>query len=483
MGVNQTTLALTGNTYFPQAVSRFEHVRFKQVVEFVRSTDVAITNLECSIPDAASPPAFVAGAGWAATYLAGTPDLLQELRFLGFDAVCAANNHVSDFGDSGILATIRRLREAQLPFAGIGASLAEASQAAYIDAPTGLRIALISVCDWGPRGRMGLNFPWPHGYMPSDDGPLFTPRPGVNLLRYEAVSQVARDQLDTLRQISASLGWERDKAFRRSGFWRSHPLVGMTTNIGVEVDSETEFYFLGRKFVVGDRPSQQTVLCQDDLDRVYRQIREARRQADVVCVSLHDQSQGEAVHDYIRVFAHGAIDAGADVYFSNGGSHRGVELYKGKALIYGQPGFFLQTEAVTHVPSSAMLRYGLPADSTAADFLDARERRKDFAFHEAGGGPGQSIEGAGGTVIHVCVFNEDARLVEIRLQPLETMGGNILRTDDQDGPVRRFLRGLPLMPEPGSGVAHRVLNHSAECSRPYGTDVAISDGVGCIKLV
>jgi poly-gamma-glutamate synthesis protein (capsule biosynthesis protein) len=477
----ETTVALTGNTYIAQPIQKLRNPRFLDTVDYLRSCDVALTNLECSIPDPGTPPAFVAGGGWGATYMIGTPTMIDDLRYLGIDGVCAANNHVSDFGDPGVLATVRHLREKQMPFAGIGASLTEATKAAYIDSPTGLRVAFIAVCDWGSRAGQGLNYPWPVGYIPSDDAPPFAPRPGVNLLRYETISHVSAEQLAQLRAISQDLGWEQDKVWRRNGFGRSHPLVGLTTNVGVEHDTDTEFWFLGRKFVASDTPGRHhTVACADDLERLYRHIREARRQADIVCVALHDQSHGEELHGYIDTFAHGAIDAGADVYFNNGGSHMGVEIYKGKAIIYGVPSFFLQTEAVLDVPSSEMARFGLPANATAADFLDVRAEAARRALTE--GSPlGEMMASAGGSAIHTCVFDDHAELREIRVQPLEPMGGTIFAAEG-GVPVPRFRRQLPLWPEPDSDVATRVLAHTVKTGNACGTDVHVQDGVAVVTV-
>jgi poly-gamma-glutamate synthesis protein (capsule biosynthesis protein) len=476
----ETTVALTGNTFIAQPIRRLTHPRFRQTVEFLRACDITLTNLECAIPAPDTPPAFVAGGGWGATYMMGTPSMIDDLRYMGIDAVCAANNHVSDFGDVGILDTVRHLGSKDMPFAGIGASLTEATQAGYVDSATGLRVAFIVACDWGPRGGQGLNFPWPVGYLPSDDASPFRPRPGVNLLRYETVSHVSTAQLEQLRSMSRELGWEQDKIFRRNGFSRSHPLVGLTTNVGVERDSDTEVWFLGRKFVADDRPGHHTVACEEDLQRLYRHIREARRQADIVCVGLHDQSHGEDVHGYIDTFAHGAIDAGADVYFNNGGSHMGIELYRGKPIIYGLPSLFLQTEAVLNVPSSEMARFGLPAQSTAADFLDARAEAARRAMAE-GGHFGRMLESAGGSAVHVCVFDENACVKEIRIQPLEPLGGTIFQAEGPQ-PVPRFRRQLPLMPEAGNPVAARVLDHAVAASAVHGTEVEIRDGIGVVKM-
>lgn len=476
MARTETSIALTGNTYIAQPIRRQTNPRFLQTVDFLRAADVTLTNLECTLPDPGTPPAMVAGHGWAATYMVGGTSMLDDLEFLGVDAVCAANNHVSDFGDDGIRATVRALREKGLPYAGIGASLAEATRAGYVDAPSGLRVAFVVACDWGPRGAQGLNFPWPMGVMASDEQPPFASRPGLNLLRYESVSHVTKAQLEELRTISAELGWEQDKIYRRNGFWRSHPLVGAHTNLGVEVDSEDEVWFLGRRFVADDEPRrQETIACQEDLDRLYTAVREARRQADIVLVGLHDQSHGEnGLHDYVSTFARGAIDAGADVFFNNGGSFGGVELYRGKPILHGLPGLFLQTEAVLDIPTSEMARYGMPPGSTPADFLDLRGERARQAFAE--GGPlGELLQGAGGSAVHVCTFDEHAELTEIRVQPLEPLGGTQFAVDESV-PVPRFRRQLPLMAEIGSPAAERILGHAVKTSEALGTDVAVRDG-------
>ncbi len=475
-----TTVALTGNLFLAQPINRNQNERFLRVVDLLRAADVTLTNLECSIPKSDQPPAYMAGMGWAATYMVGTAEMLDDLKYLGIDGVCAANNHVADFGEAGILSTISHLKRARLPYAGIGASMSEATDAGYVETPTGLRVAFIAVCDWGPRGSLGLNFPWPAGYLPSDDAPPFRPRPGVNLLRYDVVSHVTLDQLNHLRRISGDLGWEPDKIYRRNGFNRAHPLVGLTTNLGAEIDSDTEFYFMGRKFQASQSPGYHTVPCQEDLDRLYKHIREARRQADIVCVALHDQSHGERVHDYVDIFAHGAIEAGADIYFNNGGTHMGIEIYKEKAIIYGIPSFFLQTEAVTHVPSSEMARFQLAPDSTAADFLDKRAEGTARAFEEAGQ-LSPTREGARGSAVHLCVFDQKARLREIRIQPLEPLGGTVFALDQNLG-VPRFRKQLPMMPDPGNPVVERVLRHASEMSKPFGTKVEIHDGVGVVTF-
>jgi poly-gamma-glutamate capsule biosynthesis protein CapA/YwtB (metallophosphatase superfamily) len=453
-------------------------------MNLLRRQDVTLANLECAIPDPDDPPAFVAGTGWAATYMAGTPAMLEDLKFMGIDGVGAANNHVGDFGASGILSTIRHLDEAEIPYSGIGASLRESSEPAYFDTSTGPRVAYVSVCDWGPRGAMGLGFPWPAGYMPSDEMRPFRSRPGINLLRYEAVSRVSREQLEQLRSISGTLKWDRDKVFRRHGYMRAHPLVGHTTNLEVEQDGDDVVYFLGRRFVAADEPGHDTTPCNEDLDRNIAQIREARRQADIVLVSLHDQSHGAGAHDYVTDFAHAAIDAGADVFFNNGGSLMGVEVYRGKAIIYGVPSFCLQTEGVKRLPGSMMERFGLPATAPAGELLDVRESWRQTAFASAGGSPSRMLDAAGGSAIFVCEFDEASRLREVIVRPIQPLGGagSYVRTGDNSPPLPRFRRGLPSMPAADSDLPTKVIQHVAVASEPFGTVVVPSGDIGTIRM-
>ena len=185
------TIALVGNTFFVGSLQEIDEARFLQLRELLRAASVTSRISRSAIPDPRTPPAFVAGSGWGATYMVGNPTMLDDLRYLGVDAVCAANNHVSDFGDAGIVSTASHLAEHGFPYAGIGASLRESSQAGFVETPRGLRIAFVVACDWGPRGSQGLGFPWPAGYLGSDDGHPFPP---------------ARSQSPAIRATLAYLG-------------------------------------------------------------------------------------------------------------------------------------------------------------------------------------------------------------------------------------------------------------------------------------
>jgi poly-gamma-glutamate synthesis protein (capsule biosynthesis protein) len=363
---DELTLAITGNSYIEHPISQYRDEGFLKYIELLRDADATIANLECAIVEGDEWPAYAGGMGWALSYLGAPPFMVDELKFLGISALAAANNHSADFGEQGILSTIKHLRQAGLPFAGIGASLTEAAEPCYFTTAHG-RVALISLADWGPREGMDVQCPWPFGYMGSDDGPWYRSRPGVNLLRYDAVYQVDREAMEQLRRISTSMDWERSKTSRRDGGGQAGlPLSGPTPRW--EQDSDQEFHFMSRRFVEGDAFGFSTFPYPDDLERLLKSVRDARRSADVVVVALHDQIHGKKLPEYVQTAAYGCVDAGADVFLLNGGTARGIEVYKGKAIIHGQQSFGFQNSQVRHVPPSVFRRKGMPPNSLASEF-------------------------------------------------------------------------------------------------------------------
>src|SRR5512145_1755251 len=247
----ETYLSFTGNTYIEHRVSvHHKKEGFSKLIDLLKRSDLSFANMECAIQDGEDWPAFGSGMGWAGTYMGAPPSIIEELKFMGIKAVYAANNHVADFGEAGILTTINYLKRGGMPYAGIGASLTEASQPTYLETENA-RAALIAAADWGPRQMMDLPFPWPHGFIAADELPPSKSRPGVNLLRYDSVAHIDRDAFEQLRRISHELNWQHGKVVRFQGAARTEPLIGSSLR-GWEKDTETEFFFMGRKFVLGE---------------------------------------------------------------------------------------------------------------------------------------------------------------------------------------------------------------------------------------
>jgi poly-gamma-glutamate synthesis protein (capsule biosynthesis protein) len=460
------SIALTGNMYFEHPISGYRDQGFLRAAAVLRDADLAISNLECAIGADEAWPAFGGGMGWSGTHMNAPTSMIDDLRFLGIDAVFGANNHTADFGELGILTTIEALRAGGMPVAGIGPSLAEASRPCYLETPRG-RVAVISAADWGPRRLMELPFPWPAGYLPSDERPPFRSRPGVNLVRYDAVVDVDEPAFQQLRRISDALDWGAAKIVRRMGGGRTETLVGPTL-IDHEVDTETEFFFMGRKFVVGDKFRISTVPYREDLDRVFAAVREARERADLVVVGLHDQSHAGGVLDFIRILAHGCIDAGADLYVNHGGKGRGIEVYRGRPILYGQTSFYLQSEESTRIPTEMLLRMGLPGEAMAADFVAARQANEARALAAGGRSPHSPRDQK---FIQVVEFDRALAPREVRIHPIA-----VPRTGPRN--EKRF----PVLLEPGTPEWIAALDDAEARCRPFGTVVERRDGTGVVPL-
>lgn len=461
-------VSLVGDCLIQHRVSRYNEPRFLRLADHLRAADLTIGNLECNITQGEDPPSMWGGGGHGATFMATPPFCLEELQWFGIEAVWCANNHSADFGEGGMLTTIDYLEAAGIAHAGTGRNLTEATMPTYVDTGAG-RVAIISASDWGPRGKADLPYPIPLGALAADQGPIFMDRPGANLVRFDAEIHVDKGVFDALRRASTELGWEDAKRIRSTGGGRSDALMGYTM-LNREVDSDSEFFFMGTKFTLHDNFTFETVPYEVDLERNYAMIREARRQADVVIVGFHQQGAGRRLDepsDHVNIFAHGSIDAGADVFCAHGrGRLNGVEVYKNKAIIYGLPGFIMQVNQVRHVPPEMLERWGFDRSETAAAFLEARDKA------EAGGraqiGVGKS--NPGGLAIADVILDENLALDSIQFHPLEVTTGT------------RPQQGRPLMAEPGSEIAKGILDGLIARSKPFGTEVTVHDGVGVVRV-
>lgn len=94
----------------------------KDLAELTTSADVAFGNLEH--------PITRAGVRCKDKKYAfrGSFESLNAIKNAGFDLLSLANNHIMDYGEKGLMDTIRQCRKQNLVFAGAGADLAAASR-------------------------------------------------------------------------------------------------------------------------------------------------------------------------------------------------------------------------------------------------------------------------------------------------------------------------------------------------------------------
>lgn len=128
-----------------RVANAFENNDYASVLEEVRDltskVDYSIVNLECPVGDASVKPINKIGPN-----LRCTEKGVEAVKYGGFDCVTLANNHFLDYGDKGVMETIKVLDSKGIDHVGGGVNLDEASRILYKDF-NGERLAIINCCE------------------------------------------------------------------------------------------------------------------------------------------------------------------------------------------------------------------------------------------------------------------------------------------------------------------------------------------------
>ena len=440
---------LSGDTMLTRRLSIYDEPAYKRLVELYRGCDLGFVNLEGSTRNwDEGVPGIMRG-----TYMTTPPALLEDLKWFGVDMVSCANNHAFDYGAEGLMATARHLDEAGIAHAGTGANLAEARAPGYVETANG-RVGLVSAT--------ATYRPWNAASAQRPDMPG---RPGINPLATSTTYRVDEQAFAELQRMSEKLGFQKDKERARGHFY---------SDAEVPQDDEQEIEFQGARYVRGKSFGVSATVDEADAEDNLRAVAEAKRQADWVIFSLHYHDFGgksltraktrtelEDPADYVRGIACRAIDAGADIFVGHG-PHipLGIEIYKGKPIIYSVGSFIFQNETVRFFPDEAYRRFGLGPDALPGDFLDARTDggRKGHPAHR----------GFWENVAVKCAFSKGA-LAELRVYPVDMGFGR-----------PRPQRGRPVLA--GGAVAKRILDRMARLSKTFGTEIRVEKNVGVVRL-
>lgn len=427
------TIVAAGDSFITQRLP--QDVHFTALKNYIEAHDVRFTNFEILLHDFEVYPAPTSGGTWAVA----RPEVLEDIKQLGFNMMAWANNHTIDWNIDGVLTTMKHLDKNKCIHAGVGRNLAEASQPRYLDTPQG-RVALIgitsTISEWG---------------MASAQRPDVLGRPGANVLRYQSVHKVRPEDFNKLKEIVEQTEVNSNRILNeKEGFTK--PVKGG--------------YYVGNiRFEQGDEPGTVTKMNSKDAERIVRSIREAARQADVILVSHHTHErkglEKDRPADFARDFAKLCIDSGAHAYIGHG-PHiwRGIEIYKKRPIFYSLGDFIFQNDSVERQPTEFYDLYDLGVENTVSDGLDAR-----------------SANETRGLVVDPKVFESamvsfavtDGEIDEITLKPL-SLGFE----------YGRARRGRPQFSDKESG--ERILRDIADLSADFGTKIMIKDGVGTIGL-
>ncbi|MGB5179640.1 MAG: CapA family protein [Gammaproteobacteria bacterium] len=186
-------IAEAANGPIPRPVA-FSYIWGDALKEFERmAPDVRIVNLETSVTQSED---YWQGKG---INYRMHPDNIHCITSAGIDCCVLANNHVMDWGYSGLEETLQALHKVNIQTAGAGLNEEEAKAPAVIEVAGKGRVVVLSI------GMESSGISWDWGASPS--------RPGVNVLSglsSHTVRQIS-EQLQTLKRpgdmVIASIHW------------------------------------------------------------------------------------------------------------------------------------------------------------------------------------------------------------------------------------------------------------------------------------
>lgn len=454
------SIAVTGDALVSRPFSMFTEPAFLELAELLRSADASVTNAEMLFHNYEDPPAVAPGG----TYLRADPAILGELEWFGINLLAAANNHNYDHGENGLLTHLSNLAKSGMVYAGVGRNLGEAREPRYLETRGG-RVALIAATSSGPAHLFAAH-QWRDGMG----------RPGANMIRYGSHYTVDAESFEAMRRFRDQFGLGVPISGGRSGLSKDH-----SWGLSATPDSADEFYMRdlhdqwqypvpdGYRIVRGESFERHLHAVTEDLAENAQRIRDAKRQADWVVVSMHNHEGGATLDDPPDVaveFAHAAIDAGADVFHGHGPHRdRGIEIYNGKPIFYSIGHLIYQNNTIQKVPLENMRRIAAdPWEATPADFFDSREGDE---LNGEWGGSNTSPE-KWRDIVAIVEFR-GGELSEVRLHPIE-LGFRLPRGQ----------RGRPVLSRSSEG--EEVLRLFQRLSEPFGTTIEIKRGVGYVRL-
>lgn len=419
-------VALGGDLLGPyRSIAGLSDPGFDAVRALFRGADVGYANQEGSIFDLEGFDGFPAaenGGGYPRMARASA----AELKDMGLGLMSKANNHATDWGAHGLLATLRSLDEAGIVHAGAGADPEAACTPGYRG-----KVALVSAATTFPP----MSLPT----MPVNRrGAVSRAGPGICGIHVAAIRQVSEAQLAALREIAGPLA-----------------LTAGTDGREVRVADQ--------RFRAAPQPGLTWEMKAEDLAPVMAAIAAARTKAPAVIFAVHAHETASTTDDmpprdfeplllhraneapgandpvpadFVPMLMHSAIDAGAQIALRTG-PHQlsAIEIYKGKLIFYGL--------------ASLVFDFGGRRGYTAA-------AGQSIQF------PAEWFE----TVVPVVTLR-GGRVSEVRLYPATI--------DPDAGPGG----GLPHLAR-GADAA-RILARLQALSRPYGTTIRVKDDIGIIR--
>ena len=427
------TFIATGDSFITRRLPSEGYPGFAELQAIIKKYDVRFNNLEITIHNCEGYPAAESGGTWAMV----EPEILDDLNRYGFNLYNTANNHSCDYSCGGVTATINNLNKRGIAYAGTGVTLQAAAQAGYLET-NGIRVALLGACSTCNKASVAGNA---NHALPG--------RPGLNPLRYHTTYLVQEPEFLVLKHVAKAtfVNANQDKAIA-NGYALPVPEDKLT---------------LGNlEIALSDREGMTTFPDEKDMQRMEENIRIARENADYVLVSIHshefDGNDDLPPSEFLKIFAHRCIDAGADAILGHGPHElRGIEIYQGKPIFYSLGNFIFQTETVSAQPAEAFEKVGMHTDSTVESYMDHRSKN---------GTRGYCTQENIWRSVMAAFEAENGKITKVRLYPI-----------DLHMELPRKEMGTPTLSENDA-----VLHYLQTLCDPFGTQLEIQNNVATITL-
>jgi poly-gamma-glutamate synthesis protein (capsule biosynthesis protein) len=401
-----------------------------KIQDLLRGADTTIGNMEAKIIDRRRYSGGFRG-NWS------PKETAVDIKNLGFDVLTGANNHTFDMGEQGLQSTIDLLDAQGIPLAGVGPNLS---------------IARMPVFHYTPKGRVGMVGAYAvaagNGQGPASDREgVLGGAMGYNPLRLTTWSVVTPEQLASLKSIQDMIVSHRND-----------PDVARAINLPKDAPGRVTIFDAGRYMTGGKPGSYHYELNKSDEEGNIVAIRNTKEYADFAIFTMHVHQNRYAYQaysndhyppDYLQDFARKLVDNGADMYVGHGNhTIQGIEIYKGRPIFYNL-GNFAVHEILPESADKPPGKTAVEADELSTDWLQQPENLKALV---------------------ATTRYQDGKLVEIRLQPVDLGVGK-----------NRPWSQMSIARVPSPALAAEILAEVQKYSEPYGTRIAIENGVGVIR--
>lgn len=330
----------TGDTIVTCPYTR-DYDGYWDLVNWIKTADVRFSNMENPLVDGECPAGQFSGNPW----MRAPSTLLDEMADFDFNLYGFANNHALDYHYEGLLQTLKAFKDRNLPVAGAGHDLAEATKHIKVDTPKGsvALVALTTTID--PSAIAGP----PRGNILG--------RPGVSLLRHKAEYYVTEEQLKQLEEIA-----EVTKVSAR---------LKNRSKYGGVLLNDKALTFGPLDFKVGT-PGRMTFPNQYDFDRLEKAVKAAVADADRTVVYIHShetKAENEFEPDFfVETFSRACVDWGADAVICSGTHQiKAVEIYKGAPIYYSIANLFFRPYDCEYYPEEWYEQYNLDKKWSVAE--------------------------------------------------------------------------------------------------------------------